>query len=441
MERTENETRAASEMRRLVAMREHALLSLSELSQELTISLDVFSLADVVLFNLMGQLGSSRSALWIQSEEAGTPPVLVRSHGIDRPLGQSLGPVVVATLMERLRLESLPLTLESIAATAGEETAKLLERVEIGVVGAIRARGEVLGLVALGPRVGGEPYGEVELRSLQAALSMVGVAIQNMSFYNRLLENHRKMRLAKEQLEELDRLKSEFLSNVNHELRTPLTCVIAYVDTLLETRHDPERVQHFLEVVMIEARKLQALLENLLALSAVAQRRLTFQVIDADVTKAIARYVEDRLPGLSEGLRELIYMPSPGTKLALVDERRLFQILDALVENAVKFTPPGARLALKVGPAFSYGCEWVRVELEDDGPGIPEAQVSGVFEAFRQADGSSTRTVGGLGIGLAIAHQIASSMDGRLTVKSQVGKGTTFSLDLPVATGDGSAPS
>lgn len=422
-----------TDMRRLVAMREHTVLSLSELSQELTISLDLFSLADLVLFNLMGQMGTSRAAMWLASEQGTGAPILVRGHGISRPIAKALGPVCIAKLLDHLNREPGPLETQRLEAVVGGAATRLVQRADIAVFASIRARDATLGLVALGPRIGGHAYGPVELQAVQAALAMVGVAIQNMSFYNRLLENNRKLRMANEELEHLDRLKSEFLSNVNHELRTPLTCIIAYVDTLLGTRHDPELAQDFLMVVMEEAQKLQNMLETLLAFSAVTQHKLKLQIVHGDVSELLARYFEERLPGVSEGLREMVYRREHDLPAARYDEKRTLQILDALIDNAVKFTPEGSRIELRVGAVTEADGSWVRIEVEDDGPGIPQERLPELFESFRQADGSSTRTVGGMGIGLSIARQLAAAMGGRLTARSELGRGSTFKLDLNAA--------
>jgi signal transduction histidine kinase len=416
---------------RLVAMREHTLLSLSELSQELTISLDLFNLVDLVLFNLMGQLGTSRAAIWLVSEQGSGVPILVRSHGMNRPVAKALGSIWTTGVMDRLGKAQKPLPLEALEEVMDPAGARLVKQAEIAVLAPIVARGEVLGVLGLGPRVGGDAFGPVELGALQAALAMVGVAIQNMSYYNRLLENNRQLRLANEDLKNLDRLKSEFLQNVNHELRTPLTSIIAYVDCLLDPRIDGNHTGEFLKVVMEEALRLQGLLENLLAFSAVTDEKLSLSLTTGDVTVPLARYYQERLPGVSDGLRELVYAWDADVPPARYDEKRVIQIVDSLIDNAVKFTPEGSRIQLRARKAFLDGKLWACIEVEDDGPGIPRDRIPILFESFRQADGSSTRSVGGLGIGLALAKRLALAMDGQLNATSEIGRGSMFSVYLP----------
>jgi signal transduction histidine kinase len=424
---------SVSEALRLVRIREHTLLSLSELSQELTVSLDIFSFADLVLFNLMGQLGTPRSAMWLVSESGSGAPVLVRSHGINRQVARALGNACTARLIDCFATDHAPFFAAGVEEIAGPAAARLVERADIAVFAPISARDETLGLLALGSRIAGKPFGAVELQALQASLAMVAVGIQNMKFYSHLLEKNRQLRLANEELEHLDRLKSEFLSNVNHELRTPLTNVIAYVDCLLDRKGEQENAHDFLKVVMEEALKLQGLLENLLTFSAVTRDKLKLDLVTGDVAVPLERYCAERLPGVSKGLRELVFVREPDVPHASYDEKRLLQVVDALIDNAVKFTPEGSRVGVRVSRAFEGDQVWVRVDVEDDGPGIPKERIPALFDSFRQADGSSTRKVGGLGIGLAFARQLTAAMNGRLVATSEIGKGSTFTVLLPAA--------
>jgi anti-anti-sigma factor len=105
--------------------------------------------------------------------------------------------------------------------------------------------------------------------------------------------------------------------------------------------------------------------------------------------------------------------------------------LDALIDNAVKFTVAGARIQLRVRRIVEDGKEWIGVEVIDDGPGVPPDQLAALFEPFRQLDGSMTRAVGGMGIGLSLAQRLAGGLEGRLTATSEPGKGSTFTLLLP----------
>jgi signal transduction histidine kinase len=417
---------------RLVARREHELLALSEMSQELTISLDLYGVADLVLFNLMGQLGTSRAALWLISEHDRRVPVLLRSHGIDRRAATVVGAACASWLIERLDGEQRIVLASEMRDADDTSIARLVRQESIALFAPILARGEILGFLAVGPRVGFGTYGSVELQVLQTSLGMVGVALHNTKLYNRLLENNRQLRLANENLVELDRLKSEFLSNVNHELRTPLTVVIASLQCVLENKQTASDTEEFLRVALGESQNLKGMLENLLEFSDVSADRLAFRVEAGDVALSLREYFEERVPGVTQGLRELTFFAEPDLPAARFDRTRLLQIIDALVDNAVKFTTQGARIGLRAECVKSTeGPRRVRIDVTDDGPGIPKDRISGLFDSFSQVDGSATRKVGGMGLGLAFAKELAEKMGGTLSVTSEIGSGSTFSLFLP----------
>lgn len=429
-EGVEGEARSAL---RLVARREHELLALSELSQELTISLDLYGVADLVLFNLMGQLGSSRAALWLVSEAPEHPLVLLRSHGIAKQVAVALGSSCPHDLASRLVQERRLILADELGRVLAPSGAWLAAKEGIAVLAPILARGQLLGLLALGRRIGGTEYGAVELQVLQTSLGMVGVALQNASLYNRMLENNRQLRVANENLTELDHLKSEFLRNVNHELRTPLTVIIAYLATLVEQETKGTQRHEFVGVALRESRKLKAMVENLLEFSAAGRQALQLQIQAGDVRAALAGYFEERLPGVTEGLREFTFEPDEGLPEARFDRARLVQIVDALVDNAVKFTPQGTHIVLCARKVELEGGVSVAIEVKDDGPGIPEERLSVLFRSFRQVDGSATRSVGGLGLGLAFAQQLAEMMGAKMSAESEIGRGSVFTLLVPAA--------
>jgi signal transduction histidine kinase len=265
---------------------------------------------------------------------------------------------------------------------------------------------------------------------------MVGVALQNTALYNRQLEHIRQLRLANENLLELDRLKSEFLRNVNHELRTPLTVVLTYLSVLLE-QHQPGSLTHeFLTVAFDKSTTLKGLLENLLELSAAAQDRLVLDTVVGDVTATLEAYYAERLPGVTQGLREFTYIAAADLPRVRYDRQRLVEIVNAFVENAEKFTRPGAQITLRVDSVIEDDQPWIRISVQDDGPGIPAERIPVLFQSFRQVDGSPTREVGGMGIGLALAERVATKMGGRVTVVSEIGVGSTFILWLPEVKGE-----
>ena len=423
----------ASRALRLVARREHELLALSELSQELAISLDLYGVADLVLFNLMGQLGTSRSALWLLSEDERRTPVLVRSHGITKKVASALGIACAPWLLERIATEQRLALVADLQNEIGSASSWLVRQASVVLFAPIVSRGETLGFLAVGPRVGDAGYGPAELQVLQTSLGMVGVAMENTRLYNRLLENNRQLRVANEKLTEADRLKSEFLQNVSHELRTPLTVVIASLQCLVDQEPVESPARQFLDVALQESGNLKGLLENLLDFSAATKDQLHLHLQTGDVWPLLKTYYDERLPGVTHGLREFTFRVDPPVPRCSFDRHRVLEVVDSLVENAVKFTRPGAQIGIVVAANDGEGGRGVRIDVTDDGPGIPAERLSSLFHPFHQLDGSTTREVGGMGIGLAFAKQLAERMGGSLSVMSEVGGGSTFTLFLPEA--------
>ena len=418
-----------AEALRLAARREHELLAISELSRELTVGLDLYALADLVLLNLMGQLGASRAALWLLPEGTERRPVLLRAHGVSRRMADALGATVAPDALQALGEERRILGAREFPERLHPATVALARREGIELLAPLSSRGETLGLVALGPGASGSSYGPVELDAFQASLGMIGVALQNATLYNRLLENNRQLRVANEELTDLDRLKSEFLRNLNHELRTPLTVIIAYLTSVEDQGGLPDTVREFTGVCIEESKKLKAMLENLLDFGSATRGSLPLDVRRGDVVAPLRAYFEERLPGVTEGLREFVFEAPDAPLEAIFDRHRVLQIVEALVDNATKFTPCGTRITLRL----RLEGDMVGVEVEDDGPGIPPERMTQIFASFRQGDGSPTREVGGLGLGLAFALELAHRMKGRLTASSDLGRGSLFRLSLPRA--------
>jgi signal transduction histidine kinase len=160
---------------------------------------------------------------------------------------------------------------------------------------------------------------------------------------------------------------------------------------------------------------------------------LTLAPVEADLGEYLARYHEQRRPGVSAGLRELHLENEVGARRACFDPLRLRTVLDALVDNAVRFTPQGTNVRLELSDHLEGQEAWLRIGVRDDGYGIPSDRLPALFQTFRQGDGSMTREVGGLGMGLPNAQKLVEAMGGRLTVASEPGRGTLFSVLLRAA--------
>lgn len=414
-----------------LAQREYSLHAMMDLSQALTQSHDLYSTIDALLLNLMGQFRLSRACVWLLAENGSEPLILARTRGVDASHARILMGACATRLLSQIREGSDPITIERLIQDEEAPTREFATRTGLQVFAPIRVREELFGILGLGPRLDGETCSELDVRLLQTSLSIASIALESGRFYGRLLEKSRDLQITSERLEELNRLKLEFLGNINHELRTPLSIIIASIDCLGRMEKEGSPGQEFLHYAGGQAQKLLGMVENLLALSATAQDPDGARAAVADIVPLVSAYCEERQPGVSSGLHELSCVLETGQLEARFDESHLRTILDALVENAVKFTPAGSKIRIRLREAAEGGRRWARIDVEDDGPGITAAHRLTIFEPFRQVDGSMTRKAGGMGIGLALARRLAEGMGGRLTVTSEEGSGSCFSLDLP----------
>jgi anti-anti-sigma factor len=425
--------RESKETLQRLAQREFSLQALMDLSRALAQPHDLYGTMDALLLNLMGQFRLSRACLWLLPESGPGAPVLVRSRGVEASHAQVVMTACADRLMNLLRNSPEPLAVRRLLASEDEPIREFSGRAGIQIFAPIYVRDELIGVVGLGARQDGESCTDLDLQLLEASLTIASVALENGRFYGRLLEKGRELRLANDRLEELDRLKFEFLGNVNHELRTPLSIIIASLDCLVRQEEDGSSGQEFLRYARSEADKLLSMVENLLTLT--EEGREAHRPLSAigDIVEAVSAYYRERLPGVSSGLHEFtLALETPELK-ACFDENHLRTILDALVENAVKFSPAGSKIRLSVRETTEHGEHWARIDVQDEGPGIPAAKLPTIFEPFHQLDGSMTRPAGGMGIGLTLALQLAQGLGGRLRAESEEGAGSCFSLFLPAA--------
>lgn len=229
------------------------------------------------------------------------------------------------------------------------------------------------------------------------------------------------------QLEKLERVRQEFLSNVSHELRTPLTAILAFVETLEAGALDePENSRRFLAIIRKNAARMQNLIDDILELTAIEggtvgvhAEATELMPIANDVVTSLAAQAASRAISVRNQVQ-------PGT-MVFADPRRLEQMLTNLVENAIKFNRDSGEVVIE--------CEngdRSRISVRDTGEGIPVQHLDRLFERFYRVDRARSRELGGTGLGLAIVKHLARAHGGEVRVRSILGQGSVFEIDLPM---------
>ncbi len=233
-------------------------------------------------------------------------------------------------------------------------------------------------------------------------------------------------------LERLERVRKDFVANVSHELRTPLAAIRGYAETLLEgALEDPENNRNFVEIIKAQAARLNNIASDLLVLSELESGRAEpaepEQVSVGSVLESALRTVESE--ARVRGVRLIREHVEEATVLG--SRIRLEQTLVNLIDNAIKFNRPSGEVRIAITRLPE---PFVRITVADTGIGIPSEDLSRIFERFYRVDKARSRAVGGTGLGLSIVKHVLERMNGKITVESELGKGTLFSISLPCET-------
>lgn len=232
---------------------------------------------------------------------------------------------------------------------------------------------------------------------------------------------------ARADAERANRIKDEFVSIVSHELRTPLNAILGWTTMLQSGALAPEKSARALRSVHDNASRQARLIDELLDFSRVTSGRASLTIEDVDMRDLIRGVVESMIPSAVARAVELQLSAVPPVHVE-GDRRRLEQVFFNLIDNALKFTPAGGRISIDV----RVGDGHVNVQVSDNGDGIDPAFLPHVFDRFRQADSTTSRTHGGLGLGMSIARQLVEAHSGQISAASDgKGCGSTFTVQLP----------
>ena len=272
------------------------------------------------------------------------------------------------------------------------------------------------------------------VETLEILATHAVVAIQNASLYERLNQSMGQLEEATERAEELNDLKSSFVSTVSHELRTPLTAIRAYVEALLESVGSPnvEMQRQFLGVIDDQSLKLRRLIDSVLELSQLESGRFRMSREPFNLITLTDEVVEN-LRSMAGPKKISIRVESAAPEIVVEADRALLKrVLHNLGSNAVKFTHEGGTVTFRT----AMEGRTVRVQIEDTGIGIPKEEIERIFDKFYQIDSSLSREYPGVGLGLTVSKSIVEWHGGEILAESETGVGSRFTVVLPVTAGD-----
>lgn len=271
---------------------------------------------------------------------------------------------------------------------------------------------------------------------IQSFTDVVGLAVQNSKLYTSLQDTSEKLKNTNQQLiqannklQELDKLKDEFVSLASHELRTPMTAIKGSISTILDgyTGEVPPQAKEFLTAAYNENDRLIRLVNNLLNISRIEAGRFTFTIVKVNMEKLINDVIYSLQPAAKERNIFLKYEKTSEVPPILGDEDKVKEVLINIIGNATKFTHKGG-ITIKTNVENNM----VVTSVTDTGSGIAKEDLDRLFKKFSQVGGDYARPAGGTGLGLYISKQIVEGLKGKIWLESTLGVGTTFYFSLPV---------
>jgi signal transduction histidine kinase len=279
----------------------------------------------------------------------------------------------------------------------------------------------IVGLLVVRRRMPGA-FAPATVELLQTFAAQSVIAIQNARLFSEIEEKSRQLAVASQH-------KSQFLANMSHELRTPLNAMLGYSELILDDIYGatPPKMREVLVRIETNGRHLLGLINDVLDLSKIEAGQLVLTLGDYSI-KELAQGVYVAVEPLATNKKLALRLDlQPDLPPAHGDDRRIAQVLLNLVGNAIKFTDAGEVTIRASAADGAY-----TIAVRDTGPGIAAADQGKIFEEFQQADNSVTRRKGGTGLGLAISKRIVEMHGGRIWVDSEPGKGSVFSITLPI---------
>jgi signal transduction histidine kinase len=270
----------------------------------------------------------------------------------------------------------------------------------------------------------------------------LSIALQNASLFEaaqlnvenletRVRERTAQLEAVLEQAVAAERVKAQFVADVSHELRTPLTNIGLYLE-LLELSDDARRAE-YMSTLRRETDRLGRLIEQLLSMSHLDTGQVQIRPQATDLNSLLQVLTGDRARMITRRGLRLDLQPEPNLPLVDVDPQYIMQVLTNLLSNATNYTTQGGRISLETATQEREGQTWVTFTVRDTGPGIPDDELSHVFDRFYRGGYARSSGISGTGLGLPISREIVERHGGRITLETKVGEGSAFTVWLPLA--------
>ncbi len=411
------------------------LETLLELTRSLMVIQERSRLDGFLLLTVMGMLSVSRAILL--TVENGEDRFRVYARGVkEEEIRDRLDIRPSGVFARRMRVADglTELGSSSLSGRDGPDLELLRER-GIRYAVPLRVKEKLSGILLLGERVHAAKLSPFESQMLRSILDIAATVMDNADLVDEMRDTNRIMEEQNERLLELDKLKTQFLSNVGHELRTPITCMAGFAECLRYPDVDEERRIEFADNILRQSEKLTNLINQILDLSEITHETMNIKPEEGDLNK-IVKEVADSLRSAvgSRGVTiDLDLNPSlPKTRF---DPEKTKRVIQNLLDNAIKFSHDEGKVRI----TSRVEEDGIALSVQDEGVGIPREALPTIFESFRQVDGSATRTHGGAGIGLSLVKEIMESQKGTVSVSSDPGRGSVFTIRLPHGDGEETA--
>ena len=400
----------------------------SEVGKAINTTLDLKDVLNMILSSSLELLGGTEGSVMLLNEERTHLEVVSYRGPIMEPVvsgRKAVGEGIAGTVAER----RTPMLIQGdrVEDDLGQD-AHPERGIRSSMCVPLMRRDELLGVLNLNETEGKRRFSDHDLEALGLFAEHAAIAIGNAALFEQERETvHR--------LEELDRLKSDFVATVSHELKTPLTAIIGSATTLSKraARMTPEQQATFVEMIERQGQRLLRLVQDILTTAHIesGMPKLRRELVDL---RAAAEVIIGDLSHGHPG-REVVLTTTPDRPQTWGDLGALQQVLSNLIENALKYSDEGpVEVTLLETPTEAV------IGVGDKGNGISSEQLESIFDRFRQVDQSDTRSKGGVGLGLYIVKSLVEAHNGEIKVQSAAGTGTTFMVHLPKRSRDQDKP-